>query len=99
MTSEDYTRNHRVPQFTGTLLLMPQRHEIASLLRGDCIKSSNPSLDLVDKGLFERLHQYRAALPEGQNLQSEPNLEDRNGGRPDGRSWLFVEPIHYLLIR
>jgi hypothetical protein len=32
MTSQDDTGNHRVPQFTRAPFLMPQRHQITSLL-------------------------------------------------------------------
>ena len=78
MPSQGDTGNHHVAQFTRVPFPMSQCHQIAGLLRGDCIKRNDPSLDLVDKGLFESLNQYRTSLSDGQNLQSEANLEDRN---------------------
>src|ERR1035438_2091895 len=99
MTSQDDTGNHRVPQFTQVSFFMPQRHQITSLLRCDRIKRSDPPLDFVEEGLVEPLNQCRASPPNGQNLQSEANLEDRNGCRPDGGARLFIQPIDYLLVR
>jgi hypothetical protein len=99
MSSQNDTGNHRVPQFARAVLPVSQRHEITGLLGRGRIKSSDPSLEFIDKDLFESLIQYGASLPEGQNLQFEANLENRNGSRPDGGARLFIEPVDYFLVR
>jgi hypothetical protein len=43
MTSQDNTGNHCVPQFTRAPSLIPQRHQITSLLRCDRIKDASPN--------------------------------------------------------
>jgi len=73
----DDTGDDRLAQFAGATLLVAGCRQVASLLRGGCVKRDDSVADF-SKNFFKCLHELRLAPSDSHDLQAESNFKDRH---------------------
>jgi hypothetical protein len=96
VVGDDNAGDHGVAQVARATPFEAGRHQVSGALRSRCIEGGDSTVHLVEE-CFKGLEQCGSPLPCGHDLQSELDLENRDGGCPDGCAWLVVEPDNDIL--